>query len=149
MVFLADVPTQKIHCDDVRDVSDGYARNFLFPRKLAVPATAHTLEQVKHRAATQQYSQQQARGLLEKTATKLRGLTLEFTAKAHEGKLYGGIHVQQILEELKKRGVVLAQKQLKLEHPLKMIGEHRVVVKLGDGVEGEVKIRVSEEISNS
>jgi large subunit ribosomal protein L9 len=148
VVFLQDLPVQKVRKDDVREVADGYARNFLFPKKLAVPATSAALQQIHAHALKHEREQQRATGALNALKQKLEGLTVEFKRKAHEGKLYGGIHTQDILEELKKRGVILESKQLKLEHPLKMLGEHSVRVRLEEGIETAVKVRVSEEISN-
>ncbi len=145
VIIIVDLPAQRWKKDDVRDVAAGFAQNFLFPKKLAVPATAAVLEQVKYRAATRQKSEQQSRSLLHKSAEKLRALKVEFTAKAHEGKLFGGIGAPQILAELKKHGIVLESKQIKLEHPLKTVGEHSVKVHLGETVETEIKVRIDAE----
>lgn len=145
VIFTQDFLEQKIKRDTVRDVADGYAQNFLFPRKLAVPATEILLKQLKHRAANRQRVLDQAYSALEKTRNKLRALTIEFLAKAEKGKLFGGIGASQILAELKKRGVSLEAKQLKLEHSLKTVGEHTVSVKLGEGVDADFKVNIRAE----
>ncbi len=146
VIFLADVPTQKAKRDDIREVSDGYARNFLFPRKLAQPASAVALATVTQRHAKQEKEKRRHADAVKALAGRLKGLTLSFTAKAHEGKLYGGIGAAQIVATIRAKGIVIDEDQLILKHPIKMLGEHTVMVRLGDGVEAEVSVRVSEEM---
>ncbi len=147
VVFLQDVPAQKAHRDDVREVAEGFARNFLFPKGLALPATPHVLLGVQRRARLTQRLEQGKQSAQSAMVKKLEALTLAFSAKAHDGKLYGGIGKSPLIEALAKRGVRVKEKHILLEHPIKIVGEHRVKVHLGEGVEGQFTVRVSEENS--
>lgn len=145
VIFLIDLKDQKTKKDDVRDVSDGYARNFLFPKKFAIAATPELLQQMSQKRERRAHAVEATAKKIQSLAGRLKDVSVAFTAKAHEGKLFGGIGAAQILKELARKGITLEEKQLKLEHPIKMVGEHRVPVHLGQGIEGEITVIVRAE----
>jgi large subunit ribosomal protein L9 len=129
----------------VVDVSKGYLRNFLLPRKLAQPATKGALAQ-----ATQLQAQaEKAREELTKRATEFAEvlnktvLTLERQA-GDDGRLFGSVTNQDIADAIKEaRGIDVDKRKVQLEEPLKSIGTHQVVVEVAEGVTATVKTMVS------
>ena len=128
--------------DQVKEVADGYARNFLFPRNLAVPASPQALKDLqlqktkKAKLETQDLQKQQS------LAQKLDGLLLEFKEKTSEkGQLYAAVTITTIINELTKRGLDVAKNQITLE-PIKEPGDYTAQVKLRHGLEAELNISV-------
>lgn len=129
---------------DIKEVAGGYAHNFLFPRKLAVPASEGALKQIevvkeadarrKERRATE------ARILAE----QLDGRTVVFRARAGDGeRLYGSITNADIADELSRAvGRPIERRLIELEHPIKTLGEHKLVVKIAAGATATVYVRV-------
>src|SRR5690554_4507663 len=121
---------------DIKEVANGYARNYLFPKKLAAqatPANIHRLEQEKTKIREKEIQEEsEAREL----AAKIDGVVLNFSAKAGEGgKLFGSITGKEICEELEKAtGIMVDKKKLDLTEPVKSIGRHTVKVHLYHGV---------------
>ena len=112
----------------VKEVSDGYARNFLFPRKLAIPATDAALKQVEAReqaaAKRQAREEQQAREL----AQRLRGVPLRIFPKVGEqGRLYGSVTAADVAEALAKQlGQPVDKRKIELDEPIRQLGEYKV-----------------------
>ena len=121
------------------DVSDGYARNFLLPKKLAVIATAENLNTMKQQEKARK-AQAQA------TAKQLEGLMVKIAAKAGEGgRLFGAVTAKEISEALSaQHGVDIAKTKLVLEEPIKACGGYQVKAKLGYEVTGTVNVMVTE-----
>lgn len=149
VVFLQDLKDQKVKKDDIREVADGFARNFLFPKKLAAPATSAALQQLHFHALKHESEKQKGATQRKVLQEKLRSMTLSFTERAHEGKLYGGISAERIASELAKYGIAVDATHVRLEHPIKMVGEHRVTVKLAEGVEGSIMVHIVAECETS
>ncbi|HUJ10531.1 MAG TPA: 50S ribosomal protein L9 [Verrucomicrobiae bacterium] len=128
---------------DTVSVADGYARNFLFPQGLALPASAANLRRVetlrKKRAATEAAQLEDAKDI----ASKLVKLSYTITAAAGEdGKLYGSVTSADISEALKKEGIAVDRRKIVLEHPIRELGVYDVDVKLHAEVATKVKIWV-------
>ncbi len=128
--------------DNVR-VSNGYARNYLFPRGLAVQADEKNMRQVEHqkRALTKKLAAVRA----EKEALKaqLEGLSLVIRRKAGEGqKLFGSITNQDIAEAIEQKGVKVDRKQIELGGSLKKLGSFKIPVRLMEGILAEVNLSV-------
>lgn len=147
VVFLQDVPRVG-HAGDVKEVADGYARNFLLPRKLAEPATESALKNIQvkiEREARKRATEQAER---EKIAQQLEGITLNFKKKVRgEKRLYGSIrdiHVAQAIKE--QTGFVVDKGSIELPEAIQEVGEYEIYVKMG----GELrpKIRVVVEAGN-
>ena len=136
---------------DVKNVSDGYARNFLFPRKIAKLATDAAMKEVdslkKKLEATQNLEKENAA----KLADQLKDVVLEFTKKATKtGKLYSAVTKEDIAETLTKQsGLQVSPDLINLDgHEgghIKQLGEHIVKVQLTPDVTAEVKVKVSQE----
>jgi len=131
------------HAGDVVDVAPGFARNFLFPRGLAYAATqanVHRVEQEKkkyrERLATEKV---QAEAL----AATMEGITLEFTELAgEEEQLYGSVSVGDLADALEKKGFTLERSQVKLDAPIKKLGEYDVPVRLHPEVTVQIHVMV-------
>ena len=128
------------------DVSDGYARNFLLPRKLAVPATAENLNTMKQqeKALTAQQAAEKAEA--QAISQKLEGLMVKIPAKAGEGgRLFGAVTAKEISEALSaQHGLDIAKTKLVLEEPIKACGGYQVKAKLGYEVVGTINVMVVE-----
>lgn len=144
VIFLKDVPrVGKAH--EVKEVADGYARNFLFTKKLAEPATPEKLQALKTRAAEHEAHRKVQESLLLKNLEALRGVTLEVKAKANElGHLFKGIHAKEIVKILHEQGhVEFGEEHIMLEHPVKEVGETTIQVEVA-GKQGEFTLSVIE-----
>lgn len=132
--------------NEVKEVSDGYARNFLFVEKSAKPATEEAL---KHLETEKKIFADKAEADLkieEEMASRLDGLEIEITAKTDEnGKLYGSITGAKIAKALKIKGFDIKPKQVKLAEPIKEAGEYDVILELQHGLEATIKVIIVEE----
>jgi large subunit ribosomal protein L9 len=134
---------------DVKNVSPGFARNYLFPRKLAFPATDSALKQWETVRQGTVAKAQRRRESAEATAQQIQGVTCELTVKASpEGRLFGSVGKAEILEALAKQGVKIEKQALVLPKPIKQLGETPVIVRLPSGVQATVKVSVTAQ-SNS
>ena len=129
--------------DDIKEVADGYARNFLFPRHLAVQASAGETTKVSDKKkkaakeAAQDLTDQQS------LADKLEGFVVEIKEKASaKGQLYAAIGPQRIVTELAKKGINLEKEQVKMQS-IKESGEFQAIAKLRHGLEASFTIIVS------
>ncbi len=131
------------HAGDVVEVAPGYARNFLFPRGLAYAATdanVHRVEQEKKK-----YQEQLAREKVEAEALAgtMAGVALEFRELAgEEGQLYGSVSVADLAEALAARGHEVPRSQIKLDQPIKTLGEHEVMIRLHPEVAVQIHVTV-------
>lgn len=130
---------------DLKEVSAGYARNFLFPKKLAVEATPGNLKKLEEEQARRKEQEAKDEATARQLAAQLDGLTLTFATKAGEGgKLFGSITGKDIADRIQQETKIeLDKKQLNLPEPIKAMGEHEVTVSLYRGVKATVKIQVT------
>jgi len=127
-------------------VSAGYARNYLFPKKLAVPATPANLKMVAETARREEAKVTRIQTKLEAVARKLEKVELTTTVKVGEDeKVFGSVTSHMIADMLKEKKFDLASKDINLTEPLKALGQYDVEVKLGYGVKGTVKVWVVQE----
>ena len=128
---------------DVVNVSDGYARNMLIPRGLAVEATPQNIKQLekKKEAIAKKFAEDKAAALEMKK--KLEEITVEVKAKTGKsGKVFGSVTSADIAEALQALGFDIDKKKIQLDSPIKMVGETDVNVKLFTEVSGKVKVNV-------
>ncbi|MBQ2308026.1 MAG: 50S ribosomal protein L9 [Clostridia bacterium] len=131
--------------DQIVEVSDGYARNFLFPKKLAIPADSKAINDVKNKEAAKQHKVdveiQQAKDL----AKKLESIVVVFEyAAGPDKKLYGSVTAKDIAEELKKKhGIDIDKRKITLSEPIKSFGEFKADVKLYSDVSGKINVLVT------
>ncbi len=127
----------------VANVADGYARNLLIPRKLAIPATEGNMKSLDRQRDTIKRRHVQQSKTAESTAKKIAGLTLSFTAKTgEEGRIYGSITNVDIAEALEAKGVEVDRHDISIPAPIKSIGSHEAKVHLLKDVDATVKIEV-------
>ena len=128
------------------EVSDGYARNFLLPRKLAVLATAENVNTMKQQEKARKAQEAAEKAEAEALSKKLEGLTVKVAAKAGEGgRLFGAVTAKEISECLSQQhGVNIAKAKLVLDEPIKACGGYQVKAKLGYEVTGMVNVVVVE-----
>ncbi len=131
------------HRGDVVKVADGYGRNFLLPRKLALQATdanKAVIEQMKSASARRSASE---KAIAEELVTKLEPLVLTFTRKSGEaGHLFGSVTSADIAADLAAKGFEVDRRKIVLAEPLKTVGDHTVSIKLHRDVTAHVKVKV-------
>lgn len=129
---------------DLVDVADGFARNYLLPKKKAMLATDGALDQAQKLRAAREQAEKVAKDEAERVASQLAGVRVVLAAQAgDEGKLYGSVSAADVTEGIKKfTGVTLDRSVLELRVPIKAIGLHEVWVKLHAEVEFPVTIDV-------
>ncbi len=128
---------------DMKSVADGYATNFLIPRKLAVPAAGGAYRAWQHDIASREDKRQRERGDAEVAATRIASTTLTMGVKVGEGgKLYGSITSKEIAEALGRRGIEVDRHKIELDEPLKSLGTDKVAVKDLSGRTPEVTVVV-------
>ena len=129
------------------EVSDGYARNFLLPRKLAVLATAENVNTMKQQEKARKAQEAAEKAEAEALSEKLKGLTVKVAAKAGEGgRLFGAVTAKEISECLaEQHGLTIAKTKLVLDEPIKACGGYQIRAKLGYEVTGTVNVMVTEE----
>ena len=128
------------------DVARGYGRNYLIPQGKAIVATSKNLKALEHERMLIQRKAELARKEAEGLAEKISGLTLSLSRKVvEEDKLYGSVSVSDISQALEEAGVEIERKLIKLEEPIKSLGEFKVPIKVHDNVTAEVTIQVLKE----
>ena len=129
------------------NVSDGYARNYLLPRKLAVAATAENLNTMRQQDKAKAAQQAAEKAQAQETAGKLESLLLKVPARAGEGgRLFGAVTAKEISEALEaQHGIVIAKSKIVLEEPIKSCGSYQLKCKLGYEVTGTLNVIVTEE----
>ncbi len=130
VILLKDV-TALGSTGDVKEVKDGYARNYLMPRGLAAPATASRLQSLAQTKAAAGRREAKIGEELGALKARLEGLVIEVRARAGEdGRLFGSVTGQDVAEAIVKQGVDVTKKQVELEEPIKTTGFYKVPVRL-------------------
>jgi len=142
VLLVKDVPKLG-RIGQIKEVSDGHARNFLIPRHLALPATEAVLSKVQKEEKEKQAKLAKAHDKLLAIKNKLAGKTIELKGKAEGKNLFAGIHEMDIVKALtQKYGVELAREAINLTHALKALGEHQVEVKLSDQIKFNINLKI-------
>lgn len=130
---------------DVVDVSPGYLRNFLVPRKLAQPATAGSIAEATRRREATERAEREAAERAQENAALLSKTVLTITHPAGEdGRLFGSVTSQEIVDAIRQaRGLKLDRRKVQLEEPIKQTGSHMVTVEVYEGVTATVKTIVT------
>jgi len=145
VIFLKDAP--KGRRGEIKEVADGYARNFLFPKGMALPATSSAIKAARVLSDEKAESQARQREELSRIAQELEGRELHFKAKASaKGRLHGAITATGIADELSRlAGFEFDKKKVELEEPLHHLGSYDVMIKLGTGAEAKIRVVIEEE----
>jgi large subunit ribosomal protein L9 len=143
VVFLEEVEGSG-RTGEVRNVADGYARNYLLPRKLAVPATEHNIRLAQARAEGEAKRQAKLDADAEVVAEKFAGLTITIEVRVGEqGRLYGSVTARDIVEALEKPlGMLLEHRQVELQEPIRQVGLFEVPLKLSRNVRATLQVAV-------
>ena len=131
---------------EVIDVSKGYLRNFLIPRKLAQPATKGAIQAAERKAQAETRAKEQAVSRSQEHADLLNRTVLTISQQAGEdGRLFGSVTTQDIAEAIRDaRGITVDRRKVPLEEPIRHVGTYMVVVEVDDGVTSTVKTIVTE-----
>ena len=128
---------------DLVSVSTGFARNFLFPRLLAAEATEKRVHEFEHLRKVAEVKKKKAVAERQEVVKKMSGVTVTFKVAAGEGdKIFGSVTNSDISNELEKHGFSVDRRDIHLEEPIKMLGQHKAQIKLGDGIEASVLVAV-------
>jgi large subunit ribosomal protein L9 len=121
---------------DLKDVADGYARNFLIPRRLAVPAAGGTYRAWQHDIASREEKRKREKEDAEILVARITSTTLTMGVKVGEGgKLFGSVTGKDIAEALARRGIDVDRHRIELEEPLKQLGTYKVAVRIHPGLD--------------
>ena len=145
VLLLADVKGQGKK-DQIVEVSDGYARNFLFPKKLAVVADAKVMSESKSKEEARQFKLKEEKAAAKALADKLSTLTVKISASSGgDGRLYGSITSKDIAEKLKEQHKIeIDKRKLVLQDNIKSYGTYEVEVKVYPEISAKLKVTVSE-----
>ncbi len=144
VILLKDVKGQGKR-DDIITVSDGYARNFLFPQKLAMEATGGATREVQRKRAAEEAREAERRAAALQKAEQLKNKVIELQVKCGEtGRLYGAVTTAEIAEQLEaQHGVTVDKKKIELAEPIKQVGNVRVNIWLYSGVTTSMVLHVT------
>ena len=145
VVLLADIKGVGKK-DEVKEVSDGYARNFLFKKKLAIEADAKALNEIKNKESSRLHKIEVERAEAKAIAEKLANTTLKIVAPGGaDGRLYGSVTAKDIAEGLERDfGIIVDKRKLALPEAIKAHGTYVCDIKLYTDVSGKVTVKVSE-----
>jgi len=130
--------------DQIIEVSDGYARNFLLPRGLAKPADAKAVSDAKNREASKAHKIETEKAAASEIAKQLESITVTILAQAGaDGRLYGSVTTKEVGEELQKQHkITVDRRKITLESPIKTFGTYKLDVKLYTDVIGKINVVV-------
>jgi large subunit ribosomal protein L9 len=141
VIFLQDVPKVG-RKGEVKDVAEGYAANFLFPKKLARVATPDVVAKVQAEAAKKLREQQEAMKEARKWADALKGKEVALGMKGRDGKLFGSVAAKEVADALRAAGFAVPEKAVALKKLIKAAGTHEVKLDFGHGVTSSVTVTV-------
>jgi large subunit ribosomal protein L9 len=147
VILTEDIPKLGKTGDTV-EVAKGYGRNYLVPQGKALLASSKNAKAVEHKRRLLKRKAETMRKEAEGRAEQIRGITVSVARKVvEEGKLYGSVTAGDLLQALQHRGIVLERKQIRLDEPIKALGEYKIPVKCHADVEAEFTVQVVEEAS--
>ena len=145
-VILLDDVAKVGRRGEVRDVSDGFARNFLIPKKLALTATAGNLKGLDHIKKQQEAKADRIKADAEALRERIEALVYEERRQASaEGKLFGSVTAQDVVDFLQRHAVTLERRRVHLDEPIKALGESTVTIRLHSEVTAQLRVNVVRE----
>ncbi len=143
VILLQDVKGQGKR-DDIITVSDGYARNFLFPQKLAAEATSGATKEIQRKRAAEDAREAERRRVALEKAAQLKGKVIELRVKCGEkGRLYGSVTTAEVAEQLKaQHGVTVDKKKIELGEQVKQVGDVPVKIWIYSGITTDMILHV-------
>lgn len=131
---------------DVKEVADGYARNFLLPNNLVMLATKAALEELEKKKELELKKAEEELKRTQELVSQIDGQEIEILVKVKDnGEIYGSITPFKINQALKKKGFDIKKTQVTLKEPIKKIGEYPVTINFDHGLEAEIKTIIAEE----
>lgn len=128
------------------EVSEGYARNYLFPRGLAIEATSGNLKNFEQRQKSEEKRREEEKRQAQQLAEQLKNTEIKIPAKTGQGgRLFGAVSTKQIADALKKANIKIDRRKIELDEPIKTLGVTKVPVKLHPEVTGTLHVHVVEE----
>ena len=128
---------------EIVKVADGYGRNYLIPRKLALLANVRNMKALEHDRLVIETRAKKARKAAEDVAASISGISLSVSAKAgEEGKLFGAVTSRDIVEALEAKGIKVDRKAVQLEEPIKQVGDYKVKIRIAAEVVPEISVSV-------
>ena len=133
--------------DEIINASDGHAKNYLFPKKLAVPADKEHMSKLEAKKSSENHKKELEKEAANKNKEKISKITLKIATKCGEnGKIFGSITSKEIAENLKKQyQIEVDKKKVQLSEPIKILGTTNVDIKLFEGIIATLKVMVVEE----
>lgn len=145
VIFLKDVKNVA-KANEIKEVKEGYARNYLFRNGLAVEATKANMDKLNRKLEQMATTEEARIKNAKELAEKLSKLEVKMTKKAGEkGRLFGAITSSEIAEEVNRLGVNLDKKLIDLKNPIKEVGEHIIDINIYKGIKGQLKVIVDAE----
>jgi len=128
---------------DLVNVSEGFARNLLFPRKLALEATEKRVNEYNHLKRVADSKKKKAMSERQELLNKIKGTTVNFKLNAGDNdKLFGTVTTSDISKALDKQGFSVDRKDIHLEEPIKVLGTHKATVRYAEGLEAQIQVAV-------
>ncbi|MDQ1911159.1 50S ribosomal protein L9 [Paenibacillus sp. GD4] len=145
VIFLKDVKGQGKK-GEIKEVSEGYAQNFLFKQQLAAPASQGAVKTLENQKKAEDKKKAQEKADAQELARKLEELSVQVKAKSGaDGRLFGAVSNKQVAEALEKMGYKLDKRKIVMDEPIKTLGVTELVLKLHPEVTGKLKVHVVEE----
>ena len=142
VIFIKDLKNQGKK-GDVKNVKDGYAKNYLIKNGYAIPKTKESINKLEHEKKVNKQKEEEIIEKQKKVKEKLDNKTITFTVKTSKtDKVFGSISSKQIKEELKKEGYDIEKNQIKIDNPIQTLGFHNVKIELYHNIEANIKVHV-------
>jgi large subunit ribosomal protein L9 len=146
VILQKDIPNLG-DAGDIKEVADGYARNYLIPKKLVLLANESSKKAMDHQNRLIKIKKEKRKKVSEVVADKMQGLAVEIDVQVGaEGKLFGSVTSIDIARKLKEVGFEIDKRKISLENPIKQVGEYNIPVKLDEGITAQVKVTVGGEV---
>ena len=143
IILMEDVPALGRR-GEVREVATGYARNYLLPKKLALPATPGNLQNLEHLKRQRERAENKAREAAQAAADRIAALELAVATRASEdGRLFGSVSAQDVVEFLERQRIPVEKRRVLLEDPIKALGEYQVPIRLHHDVTATLRVTVT------
>lgn len=145
LILIENIPSLG-QAGDVIKVANGYARNYLIPKKKAIPATSNNIKALEHQKQVLEKKKEQEKQKAENLAKEIEGLICEIKKQvAEEGRIFGSVTSADIALALEKEGIMIDKKKIALDEPIKQIGDYEVLIKPYPEVQAYLKVRVIKE----
>lgn len=131
---------------DVKEVADGYARNFLIPKKYAIRASAGSTKMALHQKRLADLKKEKRAKSMKEMASSINGQSVTVKVKQGENdKIFGSVTAQDIAQALANKGFEIDKRRIDLEQPIKAVGEFKIRLKLAEGIQAEINLTIEGE----